>query len=73
MTVDDWIAQRVRLRRTANYQGEDTWNASRGTEHLKVRSRRHVYKIQFHRGCGWLAIHANDVFGIIGPRKGDAR
>lgn len=37
MTCDDWIAQRVRLRRTANYKGEDTWNASRGTEHLKVR------------------------------------
>lgn len=39
MTADEWIANRVKLRRTANYQGEDTFNASRGTEHLKERGK----------------------------------
>ena len=39
MTADDWIAQRVRLRRTANFKGEETFNASRGTEHLKNRGK----------------------------------
>ena len=37
MTADAWIAQRVKLRRTANFQGAETFNASRGTEHLKDR------------------------------------
>lgn len=39
MTADDWIAQRARLRRTANYQGADTYHASRGTEHTKDRDK----------------------------------
>lgn len=39
MTADEWIAQRVRLRRTANFKDADTFHASRGTEHLKDRDR----------------------------------
>ena len=38
LTADEWIAQRVRLRRTANFKGAKTFDASRGTEHLKGRS-----------------------------------
>jgi hypothetical protein len=39
MTADAWIAQRAKLRRTANFQGADTYHASRGTEHTKDRDR----------------------------------
>ncbi|KAK5166916.1 uncharacterized protein LTR77_007645 [Saxophila tyrrhenica] len=39
MTADDWIAQRAKLRRTANFQGESTYHASRGTEHTKSRDK----------------------------------
>lgn len=37
LTADEWIAQRARLRNTANYKGQDTFNASRGTEHMASR------------------------------------
>lgn len=37
MTADDWIAQRARLRRMANFKGEETYLASRGTEHTKPK------------------------------------
>lgn len=33
MTADEWIAQRARLRNTANFKGAETFQASRGTEH----------------------------------------
>ena len=39
MTADEWIAQRAKLRRTANYKGADTFHASRGTEHIKNRDK----------------------------------
>lgn len=39
MTADEWIANRVKLRRTANFENADTFNASRGTEHLKDRGK----------------------------------
>lgn len=39
MTADEWIAQRVRLRRTANFQGADTYRASQGTEHTRETDR----------------------------------
>lgn len=32
-TADEWIAQRARLRNTANYKGPETMQQSRGTEH----------------------------------------
>ena len=38
VTADEWIAQRVRLRRTANFKGADTYKASQGTEHTKDRN-----------------------------------
>ena len=44
MTADAWIAQRVKLRRTANFKGEDTYYASRGTEHHKDRDREKLDK-----------------------------
>lgn len=37
LTADEWIAQRARLRRTANFQGADTYRASQGTEHTRER------------------------------------
>lgn len=37
MYADDWIANRVKLRRTANFKGVETFNESRGTEHTKDR------------------------------------
>ena len=39
MTADEWIANRVRLRRTANFKDAETFNASRGTEHVKGRGK----------------------------------
>lgn len=39
MTADEWIANRVKLRRTANFKDAETFNASRGTEHVKGRGR----------------------------------
>ena len=39
LTADEWIAHRAKMRRTANYQGAETFNASRGTEHLKGRGK----------------------------------
>ena len=33
MTIDEWIANRVKLRRTQNYKDKSSWQASRGTEH----------------------------------------
>lgn len=39
MTADEWIAHRAKLRRTANYEGEKTFHASRGTEHHKDQDK----------------------------------
>lgn len=39
MTADEWIANRVKNRRTANFQGKETFDASRGTEHTKDRGK----------------------------------
>jgi hypothetical protein len=35
LTIDEWIAKRVKLRRTPNYKDASTYHASRGTEHTK--------------------------------------
>lgn len=39
MTADEWIAHRARLRNTANFKDADTFNASRGTEHMRGRGK----------------------------------
>ena len=40
LTADEWIAHRVKLRRTANFKDAHTYHASRGTEHTnKGRSK----------------------------------
>ena len=39
LTADEWIARRARLRRTANYKDEQTFHASRGTEHNNSRDK----------------------------------
>ena len=46
LTADEWIAQRARLRRTANFKGVETFNASRGTEHLKGRGKATIEQQQ---------------------------
>jgi isopenicillin N synthase-like dioxygenase len=38
-TADEWIAQRARLRNTANYKGPATMQQSRGTEHHIGKSK----------------------------------
>ena len=35
LTADEWIKQRTRLRRLTNFESQDTWRRSRGTEHHK--------------------------------------
>ena len=35
LTADEWIQQRTRLRRLANFESQETWRRSRGTEHHK--------------------------------------
>lgn len=37
MTADEWIAQRAMRRRTANFEGKESFERSRGTEHLRDR------------------------------------
>jgi hypothetical protein len=37
LTIDEWIAKRVKLRRTPNFKDASTYHASRGTEHTKNR------------------------------------
>ena len=37
MTIDEWIANRVKLRRTPNFKDASTYHASRGTEHTRHR------------------------------------
>lgn len=38
VTADEWIAKRAKLRNTANYKDEQTFDASRGTEHHRERT-----------------------------------
>jgi isopenicillin N synthase-like dioxygenase len=35
LTADEWINQRTRLRRLANFESQETWRRSMGTEHHK--------------------------------------
>lgn len=35
LTADEWIRQRTRLRRLTNFESQETWRRSRGTEHHK--------------------------------------
>lgn len=39
LTIDEWIAKRVKLRRTPNFKDASTYHASRGTEHTAKRER----------------------------------
>lgn len=56
MTADDWIKQRAYLRNTANYTDASTFNASRGTEHVKDRGKATVDKPTLDKPAGTIEV-----------------